>query len=328
MAHEPQGAQERPEPGAGRSAQGPDVCIIIPCYNTARFIADAIRSALAQTYRPIDVLVVDDGSTDSSPQIVGGFAGVRCIGQVNQGVSEARNTGMRATTAEFVVFLDADDRLLPHAVEAGVRELRARPGVGLVYGSARQIDADGRVGSEQFEPVTDAGYARILSGLSFVPPAIAVFRRAALAAAGGFDKTMQPTEDNDMYLRVSRLFPIHCHNRLVADYRHHESNASGVSPARTLRAVLRTLDGQRDWVKVHPEYTAALRIGRRRWTAVFGPWLAGEFIMSLKQGQVRRAARALTMLIRYYPRGLPLHVWRRLGQRLGRGPGGKAPPRA
>ncbi len=309
----------RQNPGSGAAASRPSVCVIIPCYNTARFIDETVRSALSQTYQPIDILVVDDGSTDNSPDIVRAIPGVRWMGQKNQGVSEARNTGMRATTAEFVVFLDADDRLMPHAVEVGVRELLAHPEAGLVYGGARQIDAQGNIQSEHFEPVTNAGYERILSGWSFVPPAIAVFRRSALDAAGTFNKAMQPTEDNDMYLRVSALFPIHCHNQIVADYRHHENNASGASSARTLRAVLRTLDGQRDWVRKHPEFKPALRAGRKRWKSVFGRWLAGECIMSLKQGKKDRAWQTFTAMMRYYPQGLPLHAISRLKEKLGRG---------
>src|ERR1044071_7280152 len=103
------------------------VSVIIPCYNHAHFLRDAIESVLNQTYSHYEILVVDDGSTDDSATVAESYSKVRCVRQANQGLSAARNRGIRESQSEYLVFLDADDRLLPRALEIGVRELARRP---------------------------------------------------------------------------------------------------------------------------------------------------------------------------------------------------------
>src|SRR5262245_10694873 len=97
------------------------VSVVIPCYNHAEFLGEAIESVKAQTCAGSDVVVVDDGSTDRSAEVARRYSGVRFLTQRNQGAGAARNTGLQHVRGEFVVFLDADDRLLPHAFEAGLR---------------------------------------------------------------------------------------------------------------------------------------------------------------------------------------------------------------
>jgi glycosyltransferase involved in cell wall biosynthesis len=286
---------------------GPSVSVIIPCYNTGRYLAQTLESAVRQAYSGLEILVVDDGSTDGSGEIAAAFAGagVRCLRQANAGISAARNTGVRATSGEFLVFLDADDLLLPGALELGARELASRPGVGFVYGFSRSIAADGRaMFSGQPEPVAGADYRLLLSGRGILPPAVAMFRRSAVERVGGFVTGLALAEDHDFYLRVAREFPIHCHNRLVAEYRHHENNACRQSPTRTLAAVLRAIDTQREWVRGRPELERASRQGRRHWRGIFGPHLAFELMGSLKRRRWRQAARAMAATLRHYPRGL------------------------
>src|SRR5437870_5008653 len=87
------------------------VSIVIPCHNYARYVGEAIESALAQTHQPVEVVVVDDGSTDASKDVVSGYA-VTLLAQPNRGVCAAANAGIRASRGEFVLRLDADDRLV------------------------------------------------------------------------------------------------------------------------------------------------------------------------------------------------------------------------
>lgn len=97
------------------------VSVIVPCHNGAEFLADAIASILAQTHPALEVLVIDDGSTDDTAAIAAQYAApIRYIHQVCQGVSVARNTGIQASRGNYLVFLDHDDRLLPHALAIGV----------------------------------------------------------------------------------------------------------------------------------------------------------------------------------------------------------------
>lgn len=282
----------------------PSVSIIIPCYNTARYLGEAIRSALDQSYAALEIVVVDDGSTDESARVAESFERVRCIRQTNQGVSAARNRGIRETRGDFVVFLDADDRLNPGALETGVRVLEAHPGYGFVYGHSRDVDNEGNLIAEHDLPVVDAGYASLLAGRGLAPPAVAMFRRGPLEKIGGFNETMKLAEDHDLYLRLAREFPIYCHNRIVADYRQHSRNASHVSPAATLRGVLATIDAQRDWIRGKPEFEAAARRGRRHWRRIFGPHLPYEMMAGVRRRRFTQAGRALRALARHYPIGL------------------------
>src|SRR4030095_2329734 len=107
------------------------VPIVIPCFNYRQYLGKAIYSAQAQQYRPFEIIVVDDGSTDDSATIAE-HAGVRLIRQPNAGLGVARNAGLAEAAGEFVLFLDADDELLPDAVATGVAVLRARPAVACV----------------------------------------------------------------------------------------------------------------------------------------------------------------------------------------------------
>src|SRR6266436_3475630 len=119
------------------------VSVIIPCYNQAHFLHEAIDSVLAQTYSNREILVVDDGSSDATAAVARSYPHVRYVYQENAGPSAARNTGLKQTRGEYLVFLDADDRLLPEALEVGVDCLRQRSKCAFAFGRCRFVTADG-----------------------------------------------------------------------------------------------------------------------------------------------------------------------------------------
>jgi glycosyltransferase involved in cell wall biosynthesis len=119
------------------------VSVVIPCYNQAHFLGDSVESVLAQTYPRFEITVVNDGSQDNTAEVAARYHEVHCVSQENRGLCAARNAGLRRSVGEYVVFLDADDRLLPHALETGVGQLVARPGCAFVAGRHRYIDAAG-----------------------------------------------------------------------------------------------------------------------------------------------------------------------------------------
>src|ERR687898_3129642 len=127
----------RGEQGTGAAL----VTVVIPCYNQAHFLGEAIESVLSQSYPNFEILVVDDGSPDDTSEVASRYPPqqVRLISQKNQGVSAARNTGIGHARGEYVVFLDADDRLLPEALEAGGGGPGARPERALVSGRAHHL---------------------------------------------------------------------------------------------------------------------------------------------------------------------------------------------
>src|SRR4028118_1383709 len=132
--------------GRARSEEG-KASVVIPCYNQARFLGEAIESVLSQTYTDFEVIVVDDGSTDDTAEVASSYAAedarVRLVRQENRGLAGARNRGLAESRGEYVVFLDSDDRLAEEALEVGVRELDAHPECAFVSGHHRPISADG-----------------------------------------------------------------------------------------------------------------------------------------------------------------------------------------
>ncbi len=129
---------------ARTSKPGPAlVSVVIPCYNQAHFLGEAIESVLAQSYPHLEIVVVDDGSPDNTEEVAARYPGVRYVRQENQGLAAARNTGLRHSRGDYLVFLDADDRLLPEAVEAGLEHLHAHPECAFAFGKWRLIAVDG-----------------------------------------------------------------------------------------------------------------------------------------------------------------------------------------
>jgi glycosyltransferase involved in cell wall biosynthesis len=282
------------------------VAIVIPCHDTGRFLRESIESVLAQSRPPDEVIVVDDGSTDGSPEIAASFPAVKLLRQTQRGVSAARNRGIAEARSDAIVLHDADDRLLPRALEIGARALEARPECGFVYGVSRFIHADGSpVEGSARAPIADASYRRLLEGNALVPPSAAMFRKRALEAVGCFRVGQSLAEDYDLYLRVAQRFAIHCHGEPVVEWRRHGGNTSGSSPSRTLRALFATLDAQAPAVAGRPELEAAVATGRRHWSGVFGSGLSFEFLELLRRGRLLRAARAFQMVVRHHPAGLP-----------------------
>ncbi|MDR7453912.1 MAG: glycosyltransferase family A protein, partial [Armatimonadota bacterium] len=141
----------------------PRASVVITCHNQGAFLAQAIESALAQTYPGVEVIVVDDGSTDETAEVAARYPDVRLVSQPRAGLPAARNAGLGLCTGDVVTFLDADDRLLPHAVETGVRALLAHPEAACVAGHYRLIDAAGTVTAEWTRaPVDFDPYAALL----------------------------------------------------------------------------------------------------------------------------------------------------------------------
>src|SRR6267142_4272392 len=125
-------------------SDAPLVSVVIPNYNCGRFLAETLESVFAQTYPNVEVIVVDDGSTDDSLNVLESFAArVRVVRQANQGVSAARNAGIRESRGAFVAFLDADDLWHPEKLTKQIAVF-ANPAVGLVYCAVEYIDEQGR----------------------------------------------------------------------------------------------------------------------------------------------------------------------------------------
>jgi glycosyltransferase involved in cell wall biosynthesis len=284
------------------------VTVVIPCYNQAHFLGEAIESVLSQSYRRFEVVVVDDGSTDETSEVASRYEGVRLIRQENRGLPGARNTGIRHSGGEFLVFLDADDRLLPGALEAGLGCFEAHPECALVAGYCNIIRADGSFLNElKHEPSDEDPYVAMLEKCHIAPPASAMYRRSVFEAVGDFDVTLSASEDYELYLRIARQFPIGRYDEAVVEYRMHSENMirdSGNMLSRTI-AVLRS---QRRYVKGDRRREVALKNGIRYEQSHWGDPLAEWVREQIGQRRWREAVRGAYLLAKYHPRGLALLV--------------------
>jgi glycosyltransferase involved in cell wall biosynthesis len=182
----------------------PTVSIVIPCHNGRRFVGDAIRSALGQTYRAIEVIVIDDGSTDDSVSVIRAFGdAVRCQVIRNQGAAAARNIGAGLATGELVQFLDADDLLHPTKLERMV-PLAQEDCAAMVFCKAAVLDMDsgGRLGSwgSRLTPEMDA-VAYVFS--SVLQTGTPLHWKENLNHVGGFRAEMPPCDDPDLHFRLA-----------------------------------------------------------------------------------------------------------------------------
>lgn len=215
----------------------PLVSIIIPCYNQGRYLASAVKSALAQTYKNIEVVVVDDGSTDDTAQVMGWFADesrVKFLRQKNLGPSAARNAGVIACGGVFLNFLDADDSIAPEKLERQLPVLEADSRIGFVYCDIAYMDENG-ADIEEKRNLTIADVRRVLSGDVFdqlftggyFPPHSPLVRRSAFEEVGGFDPALRGCCDWDLWLRLSgRGFTAQYLNEKLASYRLHLAGMS------------------------------------------------------------------------------------------------------
>lgn len=211
--------------------------MIIPCYNYGRYLAQAIDSVLAQAFQPLEIIVVNDGSTDNTAQVAATYRGrIKYIEQTNQGVSAARNRGLRESTGEFVHFLDADDYVRPGIYEKMVTVLTSRPEAIAAYVGSDWVDASDKllITYPARPESTDVFHDLLI--INRWPLATVLVRASAVEKIGGFDETMAAScEDWDLWLHLAiaggRFVPA---EGILACYRQQPQGASG-NPRRMLQ---------------------------------------------------------------------------------------------
>jgi len=188
------------------------VSVIMAAYNARPYIAQAIRSVLSQQYRNLELLVVDDGSTDGTPEEVAPFLRdprVHYHYQPNGGQTAAKNAGLRHSRGEFIAFCDADDMWLPHKLVAQIPPFAYRPRVGVVYSRTALMDESGRhlpVDLTDEPPRPSGRVTAALFRVNFVPFGTAVARRRCFDELGPFDERYRMGIDWELWLRFSRHY--------------------------------------------------------------------------------------------------------------------------
>jgi glycosyltransferase involved in cell wall biosynthesis len=226
----------------------PLVSVVIPVYNAERYLGESLDTALAQDYGNVEIIAVDDGSTDGSASILASYGDrIRVLSQANAGPARARNAGIETARGEFVAFLDADDVWRAQKLRLQVEHLLANDDVGLVYNTWAVLDGEDPRAAVDFlagidqHPATDgeatdgeataptlpldragSGWVyHLLLQDSIVHTSAAMVRRSLLQQVNGFDDSLRRGQDYDLWLRLSRHTPFHKLTAVLSAYRLH-----------------------------------------------------------------------------------------------------------
>jgi glycosyltransferase involved in cell wall biosynthesis len=284
----------------------PLVSVVIPCHNGARFVGPAIESVLAQSHPRIEVIVIDDGSIDDTANIARSYPVIYRY-QQQSGTSAARNHGLAQSRGKYIQFLDHDDRLLPEAIETGVRLLETNPDAAIAVGEHRYIDAQGTVlGASNKRAAGRDHYAMLLEHNFIETPCSAFHRRSSFLKTGNYADGVQGAEDYELYLRMARNFPLIAHEGLVAEYRLHSTNTSRNSEVM-MQVSHRVLAMELAYVRGNGAREHCHRNGVRFVDRHFGRLLTRELV---RDGQLpaEERRRKLGLLRRHYAPGF-VAVW-------------------
>jgi glycosyltransferase involved in cell wall biosynthesis len=282
----------------------PRVSVIIPTYNRANLLGEAVASVLAQTYKDYEIIIVDDGSTDNTQEVASHFPPgiIKYVLQKNQGVSAARNKGIDLTQGEFLCFLDSDDALLENALEKTVSFLDIHPEIGFCYGQVYKMDENGRLlklrrlrgarttrvreSSEQIERLLFRGDIGILAALT---------RRSCFEKVGCFNTSLRVGEDIDMWLRISLRYPVGYIAEPVGKVRIHTANATTQGKFEALEK------SQTDFVKMALEnlddITNFKRIKRKAYFGLYC-YLSGE---AARKNRLASGIKYFVKALKVYP---------------------------
>ncbi len=239
------------------------VSVVIPSYNYGRYLAAAVESVFAQTYPPLEIIVVDDGSDDDTREVASRYGDrIRYVRTDNRGVSAARNTGVELAKGDLVAFLDADDRWLPRKLELQIPLFDTDEKPGMVHTGSRVFDNPTGDTLCEFQPkplldVHDLIECCAVSVTSVVVP------RAIFAEIGGFDTSLVGTEDWDMWLRIAASYKVVGCREVLVEYRSHSRSLSG-NALRQFRNCMAVLDKARHIHPGCPRCRRAIRGARRQ----------------------------------------------------------------
>ena len=193
-----------------RIAPPPLVSVIIPTFNRGWILRESIQSVLDQTYLPMEIIVVDDGSTDDTPEILQAFGNqIRVIKQTNKGVSAARNHGIRKSRGELIAFLDSDDLWTPDKIDRQVAFFTKNPEAMICQTQEIWIRNGKRVNPKNKHKKIGGMIFEPSLHLCLVSPSAVMIRSALFELKGCFDENLPACEDYDLWLRISTTHPVH-----------------------------------------------------------------------------------------------------------------------
>ena len=273
----------------------PLISIVTPTYNMGRFLEETIRSVLSQDYPNIEYIVMDAVSTDETPAILERYRGrLQSYSEPDRGTADAINKGFARSHGAFFAYLNADDTYLPGAISTAVRALEAEPELGVVYGDAQWVDEAGRLLAPYPVQVFNAA---LLAQECFICQPAAFLRREAFELAGRMDVDLRYAYDYELWIRISRLFPMRKIDGILATSRMHQENKTVGQRHSVLRENLRMLRSHYGYVPFRPVHAYASYLVDRR-DQFFEPLRPSifKYVLSLPLGlryNVRRPFRFL-----------------------------------
>jgi glycosyltransferase involved in cell wall biosynthesis len=284
-------------------SRSPLVSVILPTYNGSRYLAEAIDSCLGQTYDNWELIIVDDCSTDSTPQIIGSYVArdsrIRSIRhETNLKLPRALNTGHAAARGEYLMWTSDDNRFLPAALEELTRFLEEHSSVAVVYADSVLIDEQGRYLQDYpAQPPSRLAYMNALGGCF-------LYRRTVYETLGGYDTDLFLAEDYEFWLRAYRSFELAPLHKVLYEYRWHDQSLTKAANRRQVRtnaerALRRHLPHLRQST---PQDVA------RGWTVCAAN--------AARRGDLRQAASAYVRALRTAPGSSLSYVVKKLFQRL------------
>ncbi len=267
------------------------VSVIIPSFNHGKYLSNAVESVWMQNYHAIEVIVVDDGSTDDTADIAKQIAGIKYIYQKNQGLSAARNTGIRNSSGEFFIFLDADDWLLPGAIAININYLLQNEALAFVSGAHEWVTVDNGKSIDVAREINGDHYLHLLQSNYIGMHATVMYRRWVFDYFL-FDKTLKACEDYDLYLKIARKFPVFHHTHKIAAYRIHTTNMSWNIPMMLSNA-LQVLERQKENLQTTKE-KRAYKNGRKVWKEYY----SSELCVGLSSNKFPVTTKAILLLLK------------------------------
>jgi len=249
----------------------PMVSIIIPTYNRPKWLKQSIESALGQSYRTVEVVVVDDGSTNTETRMIASqYPQVLYVYQSNQGLGAARNTGIGASHGEYILFLDDDDWLVEDALSSKLERFYSNPSIGVIYSDLYLTDANGLVKgcyySDRPRPLPSGDLYKTLLRRNFIPIHSILWRRSVLDQSGGFP-TRFGSPDWEALVRAAEFAQFDYIDEPLGFYRLHDQNM-------TLRLDLVALEDGivQKYIAGSQRFDQLYRSDRARLLSSYGLW--------------------------------------------------------
>jgi glycosyltransferase involved in cell wall biosynthesis len=274
----------------------PTVSVNLCCYNGEKYLEEALQSVLLQTYKDWELVVVNDGSTDSTERIIKSHmaAGKPIVYhyQENAGLGSARNKALQLSSGRYIALIDQDDMWLPEKLEKQVRAFEVDRSLGLVYSDTYFIDQDGKELGTAFKrspPPAGDPFVGLLTHRNFMPCLTVLVRREAAQDVRGFNEKLKYVEDYDLFLRIALKYKVSCIPEPLAKYRIHAGNFGGTGSVGMTLETLRVLSGIAERLEM-PPYGIRWRI-RKRMALLWCKLVSQCLYQGDLQGLLRHALR-------------------------------------